>query len=889
MDAEVERLFNAALELQPDARGPFLDDACSDALLRREVESLLAADAAAANGFLEVPAFVVPPQRIGPYRLLRVIGEGGTSTVHLAVREDQYRQRVAIKLIKPGMDSRQILARFHQERQILASLSHPNIARLLDGGTTAAGHPYFVMEYVEGSPLDVHVAKLSLAARLELFRSVCQAVHYAHRNLVVHRDLKPSNILVRDDGVPKLVDFGIAKLLNPELAGLGAEPTATMFRLMTPAYASPEQVQGKAVGVPSDIYSLGVILYRLSTGERPYEIDTGSPHKIERVVCEVNPPPPSTRAKEKLPRDLDSIVLMAMHKEPERRYDSAHELGEDVRRCLERRPVLARRATLGYRAWSLLRRKPGFVAAALLVAASVVGAAAATCVAWKKAVVQRARADEQRVRAEETLQFIVALFKIENAATNTAQLSVDELLARGSERVRRDFADRPELQATLEHTLGVVHANIGAYDRAAALFAEAVAARSAGGGAATLDLADSLLELGMTRMELGTPFVAEPHLQRALQIREQLLGRDHLLVADVLDVLADLKVELNSPSAEGYARRALEIRRRRLGESDPRLAASMDTLANIFRKDGRYDEAEPLATKALDMRRRAPGDHLDELAASYNLLGLLRFGQGYYDEAERFTNLTIEYSRRAYGPDHPHVVDMQSILVGIWREQGRYDEAEALARKSLAARLALRGKQHPAIDNALHHLARVLEARGKLGEAEDLASQALEMREREYGRFHDSVGHSRWLLGRIKLDTGEPQAAETYFRDALEIWQKMLGPEHPVVATAMVGIAQALTAEGRRDEARRWAREALALEQRRLRAGHPEIAETLTVLAELAPSPAQAEPLLQQALTIDRVVYPAGHPRTTRVERLLEACMRQHSRATAVVSPSRPR
>jgi serine/threonine-protein kinase len=881
MDAELERLFYEALGIAPLARARFLDGACRDPELRREVESLLSADEAA-DGFLERPAFHFPDQRIGPYRLLRILGEGGTSTVYLAVRDDQYRQRVAIKVIKPGMDSRQILARFHQERQILASLSHPNIARLLDGGTTAAGHPYFVMEYVEGAPLDVHVAHLDLEARVELFRAVCQAVHYAHRNLVVHRDLKPSNILVRADGVPKLVDFGIAKLLNPELAGLGAEPTATLFRLMTPHYASPEQVQGKAVGVPSDVYSLGVILYKLVSGERPYEIDTGSLHEIERIVCEVNPPPPSQRAKQKLSRDLESIVLMAMRKEPDRRYDSAHELAEDLRRWLERRPVIARRATLGYRAWSLVRRKPGVVAAALLVAASLLGGAIATASAWSSAVRQSERAEAQRLRAEQTLAFIVALFKTENANVDTARLSVDELLARGSERLRSEWREAPELQAALKHTLGVVQRNLGAYGRAAALFEDAVAARSTS-GAPTLDLADSLFELGSVRNELGAPYVAEPLLQRALRIREQKLGADHLLVADVLDVLAQLTVELDRPEAESYAQRALAIRRHRLGDADPQLAASMVGLANIFRKAGRYDEAEPLLRTALDIRRRALGDQDVELADSFNLLGLVRLGQGFYEEAEQYTNSAIEYRRRALGPDHPQVVDLQSILIGIWREQGRYEEAEALARKSLAARLALRGDHHPAIDNALHHLAAVLYARGKLAEAVQTASQALAMRERAYGRLHDSVGHTRALLGRIKLAEGAPQAAEALLVDALDIWKKTLGPEHPVVATAMLGIAQSLAAEERRDAARTWARQALALQRRRLRAGHPAMAETLTVLGELAPSPELAEPLFREALAIDRAAYRPGDLRTAQVAKRLETCVgRRHESAPIV-------
>ncbi|HSS00533.1 MAG TPA: serine/threonine-protein kinase, partial [Kofleriaceae bacterium] len=335
---EIERLFDLAVAREPGERAAFLDQACDDAALRGEVESLLRADEQA-SGFLEVP--LVPANhdpRIGPYRLLRKLGEGETSTVFLAARDDDhYHHRVAIKVIRPGMGSRQILQRFHQERQILASLSHPHIARLFDGGCTQDGQPYFVMEYVDGEPLDAHCDHhaLSPAGRLELFRLVCHAVHFAHRKGVVHRDLKPSNILVDAEGTPRLVDFGIAKLIDPDRIGIHVETTATSARLMTPHYASPEQVQGNAIGTASDVYSLGVLLYKLLTGRRPYELGSRSLHEIERVVCETMPPPPSrvVRAQRgaRLPREVDAIVLMAMRKDPEDRYASAHALADDVR------------------------------------------------------------------------------------------------------------------------------------------------------------------------------------------------------------------------------------------------------------------------------------------------------------------------------------------------------------------------------------------------------------------------------------------------------------------------------------------------------------------------------------------------------------------------------
>ena len=448
--AEVARLFERALAADPGERAAVLDG-CGDPAVRREVESLLAADEQA-GGFLELPQPGADPgdPRIGPYRLVRALGEGEVSTVHLAVRDDDaYHQRVAIKLIRPGMDSRQILQRFRQERQILASLSHPSIARLLDGGSTPAGQPYFVMEYVDGEPLDVHCEhhQLPVVRRLELFARVCQAVHFAHRNLVVHRDLKPSNILVDADGTPKLLDFGIAKLVGPD-SGLGraevpVEPTATVARLMTPHYASPEQVQGRPVSTASDVYSLGVILYKLLTGRRPYELASLALSDIERVVCEAAPPPPSQLARGRLPRDLDNIVRMAMRKEPERRYASAQELADDVRRCLERRPVVARRDTLGYRVSSFVRRNTGAVVAAAVIGLSVLGGAVATTWQWRQAVAERTRAEAQRRTAEQTLGFVVELFKVPGSGVAAHEVTAQQVLDRGATRLRDDSGTRP--------------------------------------------------------------------------------------------------------------------------------------------------------------------------------------------------------------------------------------------------------------------------------------------------------------------------------------------------------------------------------------------------------------------------------------------------------------
>jgi len=448
---QIESLYYAARERGPDLRASFLDQACAgDASLRLEVESLLASDEQAGD-FLNTPAMKIATEEIaeerarslvgrqlGHYRLLSQLGAGGMGEVYLAARaDDQFRKQVAIKLVKRGMDTDNILRRFRHERQILAALDHPNIARLLDGGVSEDGLPYFVMEYIAGKPIteycDSH--QLSTEARLNLFRQVCAAVHYAHQNLVVHRDLKPGNILVSEEGAPRLLDFGIAKVFNPELASPTLDLTAPEMRLMTPEYASPEQVRGEPITTASDIYSLGVVLYELLTGHHPYRTRNLPPSEIIRIVCEKEPEKPSDsiadcglkvadsksrwplisrlktrmwfltrnpqsaiRNPQSLRGDVDNIVLMALRKEPERRYGSVMQFSEDIRRHLEGLPVIARKDTLGYRSAKFLQRHKAGVAVTALFLTLIIGFIVSLAV--KSAQVTRERDNNRRLLKE---------------------------------------------------------------------------------------------------------------------------------------------------------------------------------------------------------------------------------------------------------------------------------------------------------------------------------------------------------------------------------------------------------------------------------------------------------------------------------------------------------
>ena len=560
---EVEALFEQALEFPTAERLQFLQS-IEDDELRAEVESLLHAHGEA---FLDEPNrffsaegsdSLSPGEIVDRYRIIREIGRGGMGAVFLAERADQqYEKRVAIKLIKRGMDTDSVLRHFRNERQILAGFDHPNISRLFDGGTTKNGLPYFVMEYVEGLPIDDYcdAHELSVIERLTLFREVCGAVSYAHRHLVIHRDIKRSNILVTADGVPKLLDFGIAKILQQ---GDGAEPLATMtvMRPMTPEYTSPEQVRGEPMTTASDVYSLGVVLYELLTGQLPSRFASQSPHDVARVITEQEPTPPSTAVKNRDARienpdssdsrftvhlsrslrgDLDNIVLLALRKEPERRYQSVDQFSEDIRRHLEARPVLARKDTMGYRVTKFARRNKGFLVAAALVLLMLIGGIIAT--SWQAQIATR-----EKVRAERRFNDVrklanSVLFDYHDAikalpgATKVRERLVKDALnyldslageAHGDPALQRELAAAYERVGDVRGgessgSLGDIAGALESYTKALRI-REALVAANPNDAQARRDLASSHQEIGYRLLDTGEASTGEDHLQKALTL-----------------------------------------------------------------------------------------------------------------------------------------------------------------------------------------------------------------------------------------------------------------------------------------------------------------------------------------------------------------------------------
>jgi non-specific serine/threonine protein kinase/serine/threonine-protein kinase len=728
-----KEVFGAALTLASEERAAFLDEACGgDGELRREVDQLLAAHDAA-GGFLsssigldrdgdaEADALEPGPQRIGPYQILDTIAHGGMGTVYLAVRDDDaFRKTVALKLVRAGRQSDYFQRRFRQERQILAGFQHPNVAAVLDGGTTEDGQPYLVMEYVEGQPITQFCAARGMGTRerLVLFRTVCGAVHYAHQNLVVHRDIKPANVLVDGHGVPKLLDFGIAKLLasgvEPEMA-----PTATVLPMMTPEYASPEQVRGQPVTTASDVYSLGVLLYELLAGRRPYEVQADSLEAIVQSVCRTEPRAPSeavtgrlgtTRPAGTLPTaselrgDLDTIVLKALRKEPERRYRTAHELSEDLRRHLQGLPVTARADTIGYRAGKFVRRHRTAVAAAFLVSASLVVGIVTTT---RQARLAQRRFDEAR-RLIHTVIFDIQPKMGAVSGTTPLRKDLIESTLQYLEALARDAGDNPallrELAASyvqLARVQGIQgEANVG----------DTKAARRTLGEAEKLverllkldpNGPESLHEAVLVKRALALSFLYEGAYapaqqlarravelaQRSVGIRPDFQAREDL--ADAHRTLAN-----SSDSAEAYGR-SREIYESLLLEKpdEPRVLQNLSQIykyaANIHYRKGEHKSGLDLIVKAraIDEKLLAanPEDPEAQMALSFSM-GQLSWGYSYLGDlagalAARQESLAIRERILARNPGDARAQDQLAsglrVLASLRRQAG--DRAAARA------------------------------------------------------------------------------------------------------------------------------------------------------------------------------------------------------------------
>ncbi len=833
--ARVEEIFSRAVELAAEERERFLDAACDgDEPLRNYVLELLTADPAAEatiertivntvrHAFVDEAseADQMKGQLIGPYRVQRLLGSGGMGLVYLAERADeQFDQQVAIKLGRHRLIDPQTETRLRHERQFLADLDHPNIARLFDGGTTDDGVPYLVMEYIDGVRIDTYcdLHRLSIPQRLQLFQTICAAVHYAHQNLIIHRDIKATNILVTDDGIPKLLDFGIAKLSDAEGAA-----TAGLTRdgavIMTPANAAPEQVTGSTITTSTDVYALGLLLYTLLCGQRAYETDNTSPGELARIICEDERIAPSRRLAQKLakaksaddriareeldrtaedrsstiPRlqrqlrgDLDTIVLNALRKEPARRYRSASALADDIELHLKSMPIVARADTFAYRTQKFVRRHFAAVSAATLVV-GLLGVFTVLLSVQNRTVVK------ERDTAREVIQFLEDIFMAHDPSrARGADVSAEEILAEGAARIRSDLGNRPEIQSALMGTIGRVYYNLGEYPPAKDL------------------------------------------LEQALQLRLQTDGESHPSVAAARNDLAEvLYRRAEYQRAEELLLQSLQVNQQGTDTASPLLATNLFNLANVYLATGRLDKAESSARSSIETFEQIQGDYAIELSEAKSTLARILQFRGDLDEAELLFREAIDIVAGLQNLDHPLMAYYLQNLGVLQRSRGDLDAAEKTLSSAIAATKKLLGEKHDLLAVTLVDQGMLLHMKGDYTAAEYSIREALDLGAEIHGDSHPRAGLHRTILGRVLHDKGDLVGAEVTLREALQVYATVLDSDHQYVASALTELGAVLNTAGRSPEAKELLERALEIRLKDYSPGHVLVAATRAEYAD---------------------------------------------------------
>lgn len=743
-------------------------------------------------------------KRIGPYRLIRTISTGGMGHVYLAVRDDdQFERFVALKVIRKELVSEDLLSGFYEERQILASLNHPNIARLFDGGTTEDGIPWFAMEYIEGQPITEYcrLHNASTGQKIDLFLSVCGAVQYAHQNLVIHRDLKPANILITAGGAPKLLDFGIATLMDLEHNDGESEEQS---RVMTPEYASPEQVRRDSISTISDVYSLGVLLYELLTGRLPYEFKERTPEAIKQTVCRKAPTSPSRVSGKVLDEDLVSIAMKALKKDPSERYGSVEQLSEDLRRYLKGLPVLAYEESLLYRSRKFIQRNKWGVAVAASVLLLVVTFSVITLVQSKAIQARAVEAEQQRDRAEQVSSFLAELFEsADPSEAENKSLTAIELLHQGSERIETELSDRPGLQSNLYLVISDVYESLGMYDEGLDLSRKAYVLQKKLYMNTHPDIARSLNSMGWLYRQKGSYEKADSNLTAALAMRQELYGRDHLDVARSLNDLAVLKQSQGEYTAtDTLLTEAIKIRKDLLGEQHESVAVALSNYAALKWRMGDLPAAEKRMQEALDIFLESVGEKDMRVAIAMTNLAAIRLTQKDITEVETLYRKALDIRLQLLGEEHPDVANSYAHLGNFLRAQQKYDESEELLRKALELRKNLLGREHLLVGDSKRVLGNLYENMQDYTEAESYYSDAIETFRKVFPEGHARTAEVLHTLGELYLHMKKPELAEQPLQEAMGLRKRFFGEHDGRTLDSMIKLGVCLADKGNIPEAR---------------------------------------------------------------------------------------
>ena len=854
--SRIAELFAHAAELEPGKREDFLDSACGgDTELREYIQDLLQADPAVeaivertiistvrdAFGDDTSQSEQMKGQMIGPYRVDRLLGSGGMGMVYLAQRADeQFDQQVAIKLGRHRLVDPQTELRLRHERQFLADLDHPNIARLFDGGTTDDGVPYLVMEHIDGVRLDMYcdLHRLNIAERLRLFQTICAAVHYAHQNLIIHRDIKATNILVAKDGTPKLLDFGIAKLSDAEGAatdGLTREGAV----IMTPANGAPEQISGQNITTATDIYGLGLLLYDLLSGLRAYETEGLTPAEAASIISQETTVSPSRRLAQKkkaaqsqhdaaalheleqiaadrstslerlrrrLRGDLDVIVLKALRKEPTRRYRSANAFADDIGLHLKSMPIVARTDSWRYRAGKFVQRHFAAVTASVLVVAML-----ATFTVLLS--VQNRTVVKERDTAREVIQFLEDIFMAHDPSrARGVDVTAEEILAEGAERIRSNLGDRPEIQSSLMGTIGRVYFNLGEYQP------------------------------------------SEEMLEQALRLRLRTDGESHPAVAAARNDLAEVLIRrAQYDRAIELLQQSLTVNQLSNDGSSPLVATNLFNLANVYLATGKLDEAEAAVRSSIAIFRQIRDQYSLELAEAIGSLARVLQVRGDLDQTELLLLEAIDIISTSQGPDHPFMAYYLQNLGVLQRSKGDLEAAERTLHTAIEATRRILGDKHDLLAVALVDQGILLHMKGDFDEAERFVREALDLGIEIHGTSHPRLGLHKTILGMLLHDKSDLGNAEATLREALLIYDQVLDDDHQYIASALTELGAVLNTSGRAEEAREVLERALQIrlndyppEHVLVAATQVEYGDTLSRLGRFD----EAEPLLKEGFIV---------------------------------------